>query len=144
MVSPHVGGSDFVLRFVSEEAVIYSHIVAGAEVYQCFTIFDKMVFVKSMFYSSCEGFKVGCDWSRATFSPDGQYVAVGSSDGSVYIWGVSTGKVETILKEHGSAFQENTEHCTTTDTLIRHRLIVPIIPPRKGYISIMYVRYTEH
>ncbi|KAH1013197.1 hypothetical protein HUJ05_012219, partial [Dendroctonus ponderosae] len=47
------------------------------------------------------GFKVGCDWSRATFSPDGQYVAVGSSDGSVYIWGVSTGKVETILKEHG-------------------------------------------
>ncbi|ERL91566.1 hypothetical protein D910_08896, partial [Dendroctonus ponderosae] len=49
---------------------------------------------------SCEGFKVGCDWSRATFSPDGQYVAVGSSDGSVYIWGVSTGKVETILKEH--------------------------------------------
>lgn len=52
-------------------------------------------------YFSSDGFKVGCDWSRATFSPDGQYVAVGSADGSVYIWGVSTGKVETILKEHG-------------------------------------------
>ncbi|XP_048524311.1 autophagy-related protein 16-1 isoform X2 [Dendroctonus ponderosae] len=59
---------------------------------------------------SCEGFKVGCDWSRATFSPDGQYVAVGSSDGSVYIWGVSTGKVETILKEHGSAVTATSWH----------------------------------
>ncbi|KAJ8963936.1 hypothetical protein NQ314_005267 [Rhamnusium bicolor] len=52
---------------------------------------------------SCEGFKVGCDWARATFSPDGQYVAVGSADGSVYIWGVASAKVERILKEHGSA-----------------------------------------
>lgn len=52
---------------------------------------------------SCDGFKVGCDYSRATFSPDGQYVAVGSADGSVYIWGVSSAKVETILKEHSAA-----------------------------------------
>ncbi|XP_028130460.1 autophagy-related protein 16-1 [Diabrotica virgifera virgifera] len=52
---------------------------------------------------SCDGFKVGCDYSRATFSPDGQYVAVGSADGSVYIWGVNSAKVETILKEHGAA-----------------------------------------
>lgn len=52
---------------------------------------------------SCEGFKVGCDYSRATFSPDGQYVAVGSADGSVYIWGVNSVKVETILKEHTAA-----------------------------------------
>ncbi|KAF7280861.1 hypothetical protein GWI33_005411, partial [Rhynchophorus ferrugineus] len=50
---------------------------------------------------SSEGFKVGCDWARATFSPDGQYVAVGSADGAVYIWGVTTGKVEKVLKEHG-------------------------------------------
>lgn len=52
---------------------------------------------------SCDGFKVGCDYSRATFSPDGQFVAVGSSDGSLYIWGVASTKVETILKEHGAA-----------------------------------------
>ncbi|XP_066141833.1 autophagy-related protein 16-1 isoform X6 [Euwallacea fornicatus] len=51
---------------------------------------------------SDEGFKVGCDWSRATFSPDGQYAAVGSSEGSVFIWVVSSGKVESVLKEHGS------------------------------------------
>uniref|UniRef100_A0A1Y1MTA0 Autophagy-related protein 16 domain-containing protein n=1 Tax=Photinus pyralis TaxID=7054 RepID=A0A1Y1MTA0_PHOPY len=50
---------------------------------------------------SCDDFKVGCDWSRATFSPDGQYVAVGSADGSVFIWGVATAKVETVLKDHG-------------------------------------------
>nr|CAD7450971.1 unnamed protein product [Timema bartmani] len=48
---------------------------------------------------SAEGFKVGCDWSRAAFSPDGHYVSVGSSDGAVFIWNV-TGKVESILKEH--------------------------------------------
>ncbi|KAK9878794.1 hypothetical protein WA026_003632 [Henosepilachna vigintioctopunctata] len=52
---------------------------------------------------SCDGFKVGCDWARATFSPDGQYVSVGSADGSVYLWGVNSAKVETILKEHMSA-----------------------------------------
>nr|CAD7392403.1 unnamed protein product [Timema cristinae] len=51
---------------------------------------------------SAEGFKVGCDWSRAAFSPDGHYVSVGSSDGAVFIWNV-TGKVESILKEHSSA-----------------------------------------
>lgn len=52
------------------------------------------------FFCSYEGFKVGCDWARATFSPDGQYIAVGSADGSVFIWGVNTAKVETVLKEH--------------------------------------------
>ncbi|RZC36311.1 autophagy-related protein 16-1-like, partial [Asbolus verrucosus] len=49
---------------------------------------------------SCDGFKVGCDWARVTFSPNGQYLAVGSADGSVYIWGVTSTKVEGILKEH--------------------------------------------
>ncbi|XP_044261809.1 autophagy-related protein 16-1 isoform X3 [Tribolium madens] len=51
---------------------------------------------------SCDGFKVGCDWTRVTFSPDGQYLAVGSADGNVYIWGVNSGKVEMVLKEHSS------------------------------------------
>ncbi|XP_066141829.1 autophagy-related protein 16-1 isoform X2 [Euwallacea fornicatus] len=59
---------------------------------------------------SDEGFKVGCDWSRATFSPDGQYAAVGSSEGSVFIWVVSSGKVESVLKEHGSAVTATSWH----------------------------------
>lgn len=49
---------------------------------------------------SADGFKVGCDWARASFSPDGQYIAVGSSDGSVFIWSVATNKVERVLKNH--------------------------------------------
>lgn len=59
---------------------------------------------------SCEGFKVGCDWARVSFSPDGQYVAVGSADGGVYIWGVQTNKVERILKEHGSSVTATAWH----------------------------------
>lgn len=60
----------------------------------------KAVCSNDLYFYSAEGFKVGCDWSRATFSPDGQYVAVGSADGSVYIWGVHANKVEGILKDH--------------------------------------------
>lgn len=50
-----------------------------------------------------DGFKVGCDWTRAVFSPDAQYVAAGSSDGSVYVWSTVTGKADKILKDthHG-------------------------------------------
>ncbi|XP_018350773.1 PREDICTED: autophagy-related protein 16-1 [Trachymyrmex septentrionalis] len=49
---------------------------------------------------SADGFKVGFDWTRAVFSPDGQYIAVGSADGSVFIWSIVTNAIETILKEH--------------------------------------------
>ncbi|XP_033298801.1 autophagy-related protein 16-1 isoform X1 [Bombus vosnesenskii] len=51
---------------------------------------------------SADGFKVGFDWTRATFSPDGQYIAVGSSDGSVFIWSVTTNMIETVLKNHST------------------------------------------
>lgn len=49
-----------------------------------------------------DGFKVGCDWTRTKFSPDGQYVIAGSQDGSIYIWNTSSGKVEKILREHNA------------------------------------------
>ncbi|KAK9505827.1 hypothetical protein O3M35_009802 [Rhynocoris fuscipes] len=49
---------------------------------------------------SAEGFKVACDWTRAVFSPDGDYVAVGSSEGGVYIFKTSTAKLETVLRHH--------------------------------------------
>lgn len=51
------------------------------------------------FFFSADGFKVVCDWARATFSPDGQYIAVGSADGSIFIWNVVTTKIESILKD---------------------------------------------
>ncbi|XP_031554787.1 autophagy-related protein 16-1-like [Actinia tenebrosa] len=52
---------------------------------------------------SAEGFRLATDWTRACFSPDGQYAICGSQDGGVYIWNNSTGKLEKVLKEHGSA-----------------------------------------
>ncbi|XP_076374705.1 autophagy-related protein 16-1 isoform X1 [Megalopta genalis] len=58
---------------------------------------------------SADGFKVGFDWTRATFSPDGQYISVGSSDGSVFIWSVVTNMIETVLKNHS---RPGTKFCT--------------------------------
>ncbi|XP_051535257.1 autophagy-related protein 16-1-like isoform X6 [Myxocyprinus asiaticus] len=52
---------------------------------------------------SAEGFKCGSDFTRVTFSPDGSFVAAGSSDGVLYIWNVLTGKLEkTLDKGHSS------------------------------------------
>jgi len=34
------------------------------------------------------------------YSPDGDYVAAGSSDGTVFIWNINKNKVEKTLKEH--------------------------------------------
>ncbi|XP_071085065.1 autophagy-related protein 16-1-like [Haliotis cracherodii] len=50
-----------------------------------------------------DGFKVGCDWSRAVFSPDGSFAAAGSNDGGLYIWNIGKNKVEKLLKEHSHA-----------------------------------------
>lgn len=48
-------------------------------------------------------FHVGCDWTRAAFSGSGEYAAVGSADGTVFIFNVTTNAVEQRLKEHSSA-----------------------------------------
>lgn len=45
-------------------------------------------------------FHVGCDWNRAAFSSSGEYVLVGSSDGTVFIFNTTTSVVEQRLKEH--------------------------------------------
>ncbi|XP_051934100.1 autophagy-related protein 16-1 isoform X3 [Hippocampus zosterae] len=53
---------------------------------------------------SADGFKCGADWTRVTFSPDGNFVAGGSADGALYIWNVLTGKVDrTLERNHNSA-----------------------------------------
>ena len=56
-----------------------------------------------------DGFKVGCDWTRATISPDSEYVAAGSSDGVVFIWNANNGKLEKELK---GAHTSNVNACT--------------------------------
>ncbi|KAH9514693.1 hypothetical protein Btru_023319 [Bulinus truncatus] len=41
---------------------------------------------------TADGFKVGCDWSRAVFSPDREYAAAGSGDGNLFVWNVNKAK----------------------------------------------------
>ncbi|XP_053565906.1 autophagy-related protein 16-1 isoform X2 [Bombina bombina] len=53
---------------------------------------------------SAPGFKCGSDWTRVIFSPDGNYIAAGSAEGTLYFWNVLTGKVEKMLsKQHCSS-----------------------------------------
>lgn len=47
-----------------------------------------------------DGFKVPFDYSRACFSPDGQYVMCGTYEGSIFIWNAKTNVLEKVLKEH--------------------------------------------
>ncbi|XP_078483492.1 autophagy-related protein 16-1 [Ciona intestinalis] len=49
---------------------------------------------------SDDRFKVATDQTRCSYSNDGMFVAVGSSDGSVLTWDVKTGELVSITKEH--------------------------------------------
>ncbi|XP_050225816.1 autophagy-related protein 16 [Mercurialis annua] len=49
------------------------------------------------------GNRVASNWSRSCISPDDNYVAAGSADGSVYIWSVAKGDIVSTLKEHTSS-----------------------------------------
>ncbi|RUS33655.1 WD40-repeat-containing domain protein [Jimgerdemannia flammicorona] len=50
-----------------------------------------------------DGYKNGSNWSRACFSPDGQYVSAGSADGTLFFWNTTTSLVEKSVKEHMNA-----------------------------------------
>ncbi|KAF9364335.1 hypothetical protein BGX34_001821 [Mortierella sp. NVP85] len=45
-----------------------------------------------------DGYKTGTNWSKACFSPDGQYVVAGSYDGSLYYWNTRDGTFEKAIK----------------------------------------------
>lgn len=45
-------------------------------------------------------YRNGANWAKACISPDGSYVAAGSSEGQVFIWDTKTGKTHSILKGH--------------------------------------------
>ncbi|KAH6939383.1 hypothetical protein HPB50_017743 [Hyalomma asiaticum] len=67
-----------------------------------------------------DNFKVACDWTRAKFSPDASYVAVGSHDGTLFIWNTQTAKLEKKLKEMSSpiiacSWNPSGEYIASTD-----------------------------
>ncbi|KAL8057309.1 hypothetical protein ABFX02_04G176500 [Erythranthe guttata] len=48
------------------------------------------------------GSRVASNWSRSCMSPDDDYVAAGSAEGSVNIWSVKSAKIVSTLTEHTS------------------------------------------
>ncbi|GMJ00085.1 AUTOPHAGY 16 [Hibiscus trionum] len=46
------------------------------------------------------GSRVASNWSRSCISPDDNYIAAGSADGSIYIWSISKADIVSTLKEH--------------------------------------------
>ena len=50
----------------------------------------------------------GVNWARASFSPDGRYVCAGSSDGSLFVWNVNSGSLETELQLEWTTRDSNT------------------------------------
>ena len=59
-----------------------------------------IIFLLFFLLCSDDEFHVGCDWTRAVFSNSGEYIAVGSADGTVFIFNVASNTVEKRLKEH--------------------------------------------
>ncbi len=50
---------------------------------------------------TADGLSVGCDYTRAVFSPDSNYVSVGSSEGSVFVWAIGKPSMpERVLRRH--------------------------------------------
>lgn len=45
-----------------------------------------------------ERLRTETNWTRACISPDGNFVSVGSSQGSVFIWEAATGALKTVLE----------------------------------------------
>ncbi|XP_066477018.1 protein Atg16l2 [Tiliqua scincoides] len=55
----------------------------------------RMLNIRQVFRA--DGFKCGSDWTKAVFSPDKSYALVGSADGTLYLWNMETGRLETRL-----------------------------------------------
>jgi len=62
--------------------------------------FSFLAILVSLYFSSHDSFKVSTDQTRCCFSPDGQYVAVGSLDGGVFTWDVQTEQLVSLQYLH--------------------------------------------
>ncbi|KNC47880.1 autophagy protein [Thecamonas trahens ATCC 50062] len=63
----------------------------------CLTLFDTRTHQVAMTYEA-QGFSTGLNYARATFSPDGAFVAAGSASGEVYVWNAASGALTTVLE----------------------------------------------
>jgi autophagy-related protein 16 len=51
---------------------------------------------------SHDNYRNGVNWNNACISPDSQYVCAGGSDGKLFIWDATTGKLASSLKPTGN------------------------------------------
>lgn len=69
---------------------------------------SKLQILDSRTLASCrtlthDSFRVAYSWSRAAFSPDGQYAMAGSANGTVRVWDALTGHSRSALQDHQTA-----------------------------------------
>jgi len=64
-----------------------------------------------------DGFKVGCDWTRAVFNLEYDHVAVGSSDGSVFIWTISNSEKPLVVLKNEHTYVYNDYDYNKTDNI---------------------------
>lgn len=62
-----------------------------------------MIFNTTIIKVSCSAdqYRTGSDHIRCTISPGMEYIASGSSDGSIFIWNLKTTKLEKTLRKGG-------------------------------------------
>lgn len=51
-----------------------------------------------------EGFHNTCEYNKAVFSPDGNYIAVGSNEEEIYVWNIATQKLQSKIKSSDLAY----------------------------------------
>ncbi|KAF9535898.1 hypothetical protein BGW38_010396, partial [Lunasporangiospora selenospora] len=71
-----------------------------------------------------DGYKTGTNWSKACFSPDGQYVVSGSVDGTIYYWSTREGTVEKTFRDQSSPIVGVTKENSTVVSAEKDKTVV--------------------
>ncbi|XP_068122667.1 protein Atg16l2 [Hyperolius riggenbachi] len=79
-----------------------------------------------------DGFKCGCDWTKAILSPDTGYVMAGSADGTIFVWNAHTGALERSL---------NGEHSTSVNAVAWSMSGEYVVSVDRGRKAVLWSEY---